>query len=269
MNIKLFHDTLKLINECFPKDKKITEDEFLYFLLGYTYADHETESDKYLSDLADVLVNCLAGKDMLRNALENHYSSILSKSQNLTLMNLIKITSGKDPKISRSAEALLLSMQNELLNLCSKYSLPHTDTDNAEQLLNKLFTACITEKKYPCLFASQKKQQLKPTTIKGTIGRSDDSKNLLYCLTQYHKIIISGQPGSGKSRFVQYCLSTWGIQDYCYVPASDMCRSPCLPTQSVHLSCLPSALFWLYSVSFFLPHQDLYISLFSSLQALP
>lgn len=217
MNIKLFHDTLKLINECFPKGKKITKDEFLYFLLGYTHADKETENDKYLLTIADALGNCLAGKDMLRNVLGNHYSNTLSKSHNLTLKNLIKINSDRDPKILRSAEALLLSMQNELLDLCSKYSLPHTDTDNAGQLLNKLFTACITEKKYPCIFASQKKQQLKPATIKETVGRSDDSKNLLYCLTQYHKIIISGQPGSGKSRFVQYCQSTWGIQDYCCV----------------------------------------------------
>ena len=146
MNIKLLHDTLKLINECFPKDKKITEDEFLYFLLGYPHADKENENDEFLLNKADALGNCLAGKDMLRNVLRNHYSNTLSQSHNLTLKNLIKITSGKDPKISRNAEEHLLRIQNEFLELCSKYSLPHTDTEKAEPLLRKLFTACITEK---------------------------------------------------------------------------------------------------------------------------
>lgn len=225
MDIKLFNDTLKLINGCFPEDKGIIEDEFLYYLLGYTYKLTETKNDTYLLSLATPLEDCLTEKNTLRNVLGDNYLSVLSNSQNLTIKRLLKITLDKHPKAARDTETRLLGMQKELHTLCEKYSLPYVDSENAELLFRRLFTACITEKekKYPCLFASQKKRQLKPATINGTLGRSDDSQNLLHCLNQYHKIIISSQPGTGKSRFVQYCLSTWNLSDYCYVSyASDL-----------------------------------------------
>lgn len=217
MDIKLFNDTLKLINEYFPENKGITEDEFLYYLLGYTNKPTETKNDTYLLSLATPLKDCLTEKNTLHNILGDNYLSILSNSQNLTIKLLLKITLDRDPKAARSTETHLLGLQKELHALCEKYSLPYADSENVESLFRTLFTACITEKKCPCLFASQKKRQLKPVTINGTLGRSDDSQNLLHCLNQYHKIIISGQPGTGKSRFVQYCLSTWNLSDYCYV----------------------------------------------------
>lgn len=217
MDIKLFNDTLKLINGCFPKDKGIIKDEFLYYLLGYTNKPTETKNDTYLLSLATSLKDCLTEKNTLRNVFGDNYLSILSNSQSLTLKALVEITLFGDSKAACSTKTSLLGMQKELHALCEKYSLHYVDSANVESLFRTLFTACITEKKYPFLFASQKKQQLKPATINRTLGRSDDSQNLLHCLNQYHKIIISGQPGTGKSRFVQYCLSTWNLLDYCYV----------------------------------------------------
>lgn len=221
MNIKLFNDTLKLINGCFNKNNDITEDEFLYYLLGYTHS--EAKNDIYLLTLEAPLKDCLTEKNTLRNVLGDNYSGILSNTQNLTIKTLVKIRFDRDPKVARNTETRLLGMQKELHALCEKYSLPYPDFENSEFLFRRLFTSCIKEKKPSYLFASQKKQQLKPATKNGTLGRTDDSQNLLHCLKQYHKVIISGQPGIGKSRFIQYCLTIWNLPDYCYICyASDL-----------------------------------------------
>lgn len=214
MNVKLFKATFTLINKCFPPKKELTEDEFLYFLLGYK--GNNSENDNFLITLAENLSDCLAGTANLRATLGNQYNTLQSQTQDLQLKDLIKTCPIIDSKDIRDTEARLIGMQGELRKLYEKFSLPYSDSENSEQLFSKLFTACITEKS-PCLFSSQKKQQLKPATLKNTLGRSEDSKNLLQCLNQYHKIIISGQHGSGKSRFLQYCLSTWETPDYCYV----------------------------------------------------
>lgn len=214
MNVKLFYDALKIVNKCFPKSKNITADEFLYFLLGYKGTN--SESDKLLLTLEKPLSNCLTGKGSLRAALGNRYADIQSQAQNLHLKDMIKSCPRLDSKDSRNTEVRLLDMRNELLDLCKIYSLPCSASEKSEQLFSILFTACLTEVPL-CLFASQRKQQLKPATLKETLGRSDDSKKLRQYLDQYHKIIISDQHGSGKSRFVQYCLSTWEISDYCCI----------------------------------------------------
>lgn len=214
MNAKLFKETITLINKCFPKNKTITEDEFLYFLLGYK--ENDSEHDDFLLTLEENLSNCLAGTENLRTTLGNRYNTIRFQTQNLQLKDLIKICPKIGSKEISGTEARLRSMQDELHKLYEKFSLPYSDSENSEQLFSKLFTACITEKT-PRLFISQKKQQLKPATLNEILGRSDDSENLLKHLEQCHKVIIPGQHGSGKSRFIQYCLSTWGMSDYYYI----------------------------------------------------
>lgn len=215
MNLKLFKNTLEIINKCFYHNEDITDAEFLYFLLGYKETD--SENDKFLLSLEKPLANCLAGTKSLRAMFGTQYMTILSQSKKLKLEDLVNIRYKKYPDKRHVVKTRLFDMRKELLDLCKTYSLPCSGSETSEQLFANLFTACITEKS-PRLFASQKKQQLKPATIKNTVGRSDDSEKLLQCLDQYHKIIIPGQHGSGKSRFIQYCLSIWGVSDYCYVP---------------------------------------------------
>lgn len=180
------------------------------------FKDNNSEYDNLLLSLEENLSNCLEGTENLYATLGNRYNTILLQTQNLQLEDLFKICHIIDSKDIHNTKAELSDKQNELRKLYEDFSLPYSDSENSEQLLSKLFTACITEK-IPCLFSSQKKQQLKPATIKNTLGRSEDSKNLLQCLKDHPKVIIPGEHGSGKSRFIQYCLSTWNIQDYCYV----------------------------------------------------
>ena len=214
MNTKLFKDTLAIINKCFPKSKNITDDEFLYFLLGYNGTG--SGNDEFLIAQGEALGNCLAGKKTLRATLGEKYTNIRLQSSKLQLKDLVKACPKIGGKDIHDTQERLSGMQNELHDLCKKYSLPCSGSENVEHMFRELFTACITENS-ACLFASQKKQQLKPATLKDTLGRTGDSESLLQCLEQYHKIIIPGQHGSGKSRFIQYCLSTWNLPDYCYI----------------------------------------------------
>ena len=56
-------------------------------------------------------------------------------------------------------------------------------------------------------------QRFKESTIKSTLGRGEDLKKLKDKLDQYHKVIISGQLGSGKSHFIKYCLGIWNLHE--------------------------------------------------------
>ena len=217
MNTKLFRDILALVNKQFQKDKYITEDEFIYYLLGYKDTNNTNDKhNKFLLDLEDDLSDCLKGKNTLHAVLGGQYSTILSQSHHLKLDDLIKISLGKDSEAVREVIDNLCNSSERISSLYNLYSLPLLQQEDVRNLLINLFTVCITEKK-PYLFASQKKKQLKPATFNKIYGRAEDSSNLSTALNKYHKIILMDQPGTGKSYFIKYCLSCWKLSDYCYI----------------------------------------------------
>ena len=136
-------------------------------------------------------------------------------NQQLSLEKLIREISDKSSYVNIVKNSLR-NKTDEILNLYKKYNIPMTFKADIEHLLLNLFTECITEKS-STLFKLNKNQRFKKDTIQSTLGRGEDSKRLRNKLDQYHKIIISGQLGSGKSHFIKYCLGIWNLQDYCYI----------------------------------------------------
>lgn len=70
-------------------------------------------------------------------------------------------------------------------------------------------------------FSSYIKTLPKPDTLKSILGRENDAYILKDKIKQHHKIIISAQHGMGKTAFIKYCLSSWKLQDFCYISYKD------------------------------------------------
>lgn len=215
MRITLFHDLLNLVSTYFPKGN-LTEDEFLYYLLGY-YSKKYNKSIPYDTFPPSDLALCIKGKKELHSVLGDYYSKVLDVNHQIQLEDIIFIphSYNKSQIIVRTNIETLKHNSEDIIKLYNTYSLPLPNKD-AEHLLLDLFTICITEKR-EYLFESYKNQQLKPQTLKSTKGRECDAEKLRKELDQYHKIIISDEYGIGKSHFIKYCLSVWKLKDYCYI----------------------------------------------------
>lgn len=213
METSLFYDLYRIITS--PSQFKISETEFLFFLLGgykdedlYDYNDIEKFLLKHKSE-ATIPLSSLSKRKFLKS------KQLCSK---LTLDDLIQIQFSKGSKPFISTKTTILECKDKILGLFQKYSIAikHTEYTNIEKSLIHLFSLCVTGHA-PWLFASYKNQKLKPKTIDSTLGRNEYALILQEKLGQYHKIIISGQYGTGKTHFIKYCLSKWALTDYCYI----------------------------------------------------
>lgn len=213
MNIALFHDIFKLINT--SSSNNIEEGHFLLFLLG-GYMDKNLYDYKEITDCLEY--HASDSYISLHSIFGHRFSKSLNLHINhkLTLNDLIKIIYEENFPLFQRTKETILSYENEISGLYEKYALPMPKKENPERLFQRLWAFCITEH-IPTLFSSYRNQKLKPSTISSTLGRDDDAANLKKILMQNHKVIISGQYGIGKTRFIQYCLSKWDIADYCII----------------------------------------------------
>ena len=209
MNKLLFKDLYKLLYTAL--DSKIfTEALFLHYLTGFSSSEtfNGISYDSFTDDV-------FKRRKKLRTIFGNQYLKMRDLNQQLKLDNLIREISDTSSYINATKNSLY-NKKDDILNLYKKYEIPTTFEADIEHLLLNLFTECITEKSSR-LFSLKQNPRLKKSTIASTLGRSEDSERLRNRLDQYHKIIISGQLGSGKSRFIKYCLGIWNLKDYCYI----------------------------------------------------
>lgn len=216
MNCKLFFDLHKLVTV--PSLFTISEEDFFFFLMGGYYNENlydRKETSHYFS----------ACKTEPNISLSTKYGNKFKKTQKLhlefkiTLDDLICTQYEKNSASFKKAKDALLSKIDEITALYDTYRislLNNSNTVSFERAISRLFAFCMIEN-LPRLFASYKNMKLKPATINSTFGRDNDVKKLRNDLNQYHKIILYGDYGSGKTRFIKYCLDKWDTDDYCYI----------------------------------------------------
>lgn len=138
----------------------------------------------------------------------NRYKTISLKKLFANIIN--------NPENQQKMIQAILSDTKSIIALYTKHNLKVPSSTKSETLLCELFYIALAQKaqKFARSFSNHK---LKPDTFKTTIGRHSDAVQLKSALEQYHKVIVSGDLGSGKSRFIKYCLTEWNIDDYCYI----------------------------------------------------
>lgn len=158
----------------------------------------------------------ITGQTNLRNALGANYRNVLVNTNGLRIKKLCEdILSQRSEKTEKIANSIL-SQTKQFSALYKRYEIPRPTTTDSEIILRQLFTACVTEKRTQ-IFPSQNKKLLKPATMEFTLGRDEDLKKLQNILKTHQKVLISDQMGTGKTRFIQYCLKKWKPHDYYYV----------------------------------------------------
>jgi len=209
VNKLLFKDLYNLLNTVLNSEY-FTDTLFLHYLTGFS--SPEVFNGISCSTFANSVLNYHAN---LRTIFGDQYLKMRDLNQQLNLENLIHEISDKSSYVNIVKNSLR-NKTDDILKLYKKYNIPILFKTDIEHLLLNLFTECITEKS-STLFKLNKNQRFKESTIKSTLGRGEDSKKLRDKLDQYHKVIISGQLGSGKSHFIKYCLGIWNLHDYCYI----------------------------------------------------
>lgn len=153
-----------------------------------------------------------------RNFDKTSFFDFLLGSDNLTLIDILTfITPNRD--IQKKFLADIESIRPKIINLYRKHSIPIIEQLDTRTLLLSLFKECANIRSF-CL-SSYHKLKIKDSTIKTTFGRNLHSRKLHSLLEQYHKIILWGDHGSGKTRFIKYCLRIWNKTDYCIVDYSN------------------------------------------------
>lgn len=217
MNCMLFDDLFRITIVNSP-EFHISKEDFLLFLLGEL--SHQNDPSKELFSYEEVK-KCLKGQGSqpfisLRRTFGNRYLKFIRSFCKPSLDDLVTINYRIGTNAFNQTKQAILARGTEISSLYQKYSLPMPRNNDPEKLLSRLFTICIAEPQSQ-LFASYRNQKLKPSTIRATLGRNDDASSLMTLLKTHHKIILSGPCGSGKSRFIHYCLSVWKLEDYCYI----------------------------------------------------
>lgn len=214
MNISLFFDLHKLVN--MPSNFSISEENFFLFLLGGYYDENLYDINKvsgYLNECKvqpDKKLELILGRKY-KKTLKLHYEG------SITLDGLIMTKCETVNDLFKAIKKKLLNCNNEIACLYDKYSISIPQNDKMDKAISRLFSLCIVDRA-PRLFASYKNLKMKPVTYNATLGRGRDATNLHSTLNQYHKIIVSGQYGTGKTHFINYCLYSWDLDDYCIIP---------------------------------------------------
>lgn len=197
MNKELFAELYKFINS-----PALSEEQFFNYLT----------SDNLISSSYNYKYFTKKG-NTFQTTCPDIYIRIIKSSQNFSLDNLMNYMSHTESSIKQR----LLSLQNQkkIVALYAKYQPELPCHDNPEQLLLNLFRECITEKTY--LFPSYKKQYLKPKTMAKIAGRENDCDELKRILNQHKHILLSGELGCGKTRFIEYYISKEKPEDCYYV----------------------------------------------------
>lgn len=181
----LIHDLHNFIHKHMPM-KEFNEDDFYYHLMNTIKSDNMSTTASN----------------------ENRYKTFSLKN----LIASIIMAPEKQQKIIQS----ILNDKKSIISLYTKHNLKMPSSTQSDILLTELFYIALAQnaQKFARSFSNHK---LKPDTFKATLGRQSDAIQLKSVLEQYHKVIVSGELGSGKSRFIKYCLTEWNINDYCYI----------------------------------------------------
>ncbi len=148
-----------------------------------------------------------------------------------TLMNLLKPDSKNNEPltIKKIVDALTQNLnypnQKEIINsirndsdsivaMCKEHGFSMDSEKGNENILIELIYFCLSRYTNKFALPHSKQQHKQANTTK---GREKDAEDLWNKLKTYHKIIVAGELGSGKSHFIKYCLKIWGIKDYCYI----------------------------------------------------
>ncbi len=206
MNITLFQDLCTLVNIEAPH-YYIEDETFFRFLIG------DSETTPYSTA---IIKQCICEEKSLRSVFKNNYRNILESSIKLHLQDIFKYKSSTSSAINAKIQTAILSKKSDIHKIYTKHNITLPQNTDTEQQLLTLFSLCIYEPTTQ-LFASYKNQQLKPSTLDSTLGRKNDAERLRFALDHHHKILVSDEFGTGKSRFIQYCLSTWRLEDYYYI----------------------------------------------------
>ncbi len=125
-----------------------------------------------------------------------------------------KITENSVQSSPNKITKRILQDEDGIMNIYNKHKPPIDLQCGTENLLTELIYYCIS--KNVCKLAPHySNHQLKSS--EATKGRENDAKALRDLLKAHHKVIVSGELGSGKSHFIKYCLKTWGTKDYGYI----------------------------------------------------
>ena len=211
MNISLFQNLHELVNS--PSNFSISEEDFFFFLIG-GYYDEElydiTKIPGYFNECktkSSIELGSILGRKYTKT-IKLHYDG------KITLDALIKTKYNPETTSFKTVKKELLNCTNEITRLYENFSISISQKEHIEKVILRLFTLCIIDC-LPKLFSSYKNLKMKPKTFNTTIGRDLDAKNLRMVYDQYHKVIISGQYGTGKTHFINYCLFKWNLDDYC------------------------------------------------------
>lgn len=154
----------------------------------------------------------------IQNFNKNSFFDFLLVNDNLALIDILDFIAPKR-EISNKFLTAIESLRPQIINLYKKHSIPINEQLDTRALLLSLFTEC-TNIRFLCPL-SYHMFKIKDSTIKTTLGRKLHSQELYNLLEQYHKITLWGDHGSGKTRFIKYCLRIWNKTDYCFVDYSN------------------------------------------------
>lgn len=149
--------------------------------------------------------------------LYDSISETVSEKSDNNILNLEKIITNLTGK-SQNQKIIenIYNDKNGIINLYNKYNSPIENGKTPKHLLTELFYNCLA--KNTSKFSSYYSKLLpRPETFKKTIGRMNDATTLKTALDKYHKIVLSGDFGCGKSHFIKYCLKMWEIKNFCYI----------------------------------------------------
>lgn len=110
----------------------------------------------------------------------------------------------------------ILRDKGSISALYGKYIREASENKETESMLIDLFYRYLAENTSR-FFGPFSRQHLKNVVFKNTMGREEDASQLRDLLNEHHKIIMYGNPGIGKSRFIRYFLTKYKRNDYYYI----------------------------------------------------
>ncbi len=170
------------------------------------------------NQLYDDIYNFILENMYLKNFNKTSFFDRLLNNDNLAFIDILAlITSNRE--IQKKFLASIESLRPQIINLYQNHSISFNQQLDTHALLLSLFKECANIRFFCPL--SYHKFEIKDSTIKTTFGREVHSQKLHDHFKQHHKIMLWGEHGSGKTRFIQYCLRNWNKTDYCLVNYSN------------------------------------------------
>lgn len=147
--------------------------------------------------------------------LENLVNSIINDSQS---------GNRSIPNVPEKRKRALQSIEKDWDGITSLYKKYEHNIPSDMHITDLIINFChIALSKETLKFArSYSKHKLKSGSFNTTFGRDEDVRCLQIMLKEHKKVIVSGEPGIGKSRFVKYYLMKEKITNYYYIDLDEL-----------------------------------------------